>query len=82
MPKIPPFVELKSMFRDAAKQCGESISARESHRAAQGFMLSLATDEAYEASFSDKTGEEAVGNVLIEYLHRFGSLRAPLADAA
>lgn len=78
MPKIPPFVELKNMFRDAAKQCGEPISARESHRAAQGFMLSLATDEAYEQAFSDKTGEEAVKHVLIEYLQKYGSLRAPV----
>ena len=67
------------MFRDAAKQCGEPISARESHRAAQGFMLSLATDDAYDQPFSDSTGEEAVKNVLIEYLRKFGSLRAPVA---
>lgn len=79
MSKIPPFVELKNMFRDAAKQCGEPVSAREAHRAAQGFMLSLATDEAYEQAFTDETGEDAVKNVLIEYLRKFGSLRAPVA---
>lgn len=78
MPKIPPFVELKNMFRTAAEQCGEPISSRESHRAAQGFMLSLATDEAYEQTFSDEVGEEAVKNVLIEYLRKYGSLRAPV----
>lgn len=78
MSKIPPFVELKSMFRDAAKEAGDPISSRESHRAAQGFILSLATDEAYDQPFSDTTGEEAVKNVLIEYLRRFGSLKAPV----
>lgn len=82
MSKIPPFVELKSMFREAAKESGEPISARESHRAAQGFILSLATDDAYDQPFSDKTGEAAVKNVLIEYLRKFGSLRAPLEMAA
>jgi len=82
MSKIPPFVELKSMFRDAAKESGEPISSRESHRAAQGFILSLATDDAYDQPFSDETGEDAVKNVLIEYLRKFGSLRAPLAVAA
>ena len=78
MPKIPPFVELKSMFREAAKESGEPISARESHRAAQGFILSLATDEAYDRPFSDKTGEEAVKRVLIEYLRKFGNLKGPV----
>jgi hypothetical protein len=81
MPKIPPFVELKHMFRDAAKQCGEPISARESHRAAQGFLLSLATDDAYDQAFTDDTGETAVKNVLVEYLRKFGSLRAPVNAA-
>ena len=78
MPSIPPFVQLKAMFREAAEQCGEHITSRDSHRAAQGFMLSLATDEAYEQAFSDETGELAVKNVLIEYMRKYGSLRAPV----
>ena len=81
MPKIPPFVELKHMFSDAAKAAGHPISAREAHRQAQGFMLSNAVetreDEAYFRDVSDETGETAVKNVLIEHLRKYGSLRAP-----
>ncbi|UYM26595.1 hypothetical protein SEA_BAUER_46 [Arthrobacter phage Bauer] len=83
MPKIPPFVELKNLFRDAAKAAGQPISAREAHRQAQGFMLSNAVesreDEAYFRGISDETGEEAVKNVLIEYLRKYGTLRGPVA---
>lgn len=86
MPKIPPFVELKNLFREAAAAAGAPISAREAHRQAQGFMLSNAVesieDEQYFRDVSDETGEEAVKNVLIEYLRRFGSLRAPMVLVA
>lgn len=38
--------------------------------------------EAYDRDVSDETGEHAVNNVLIEYLTKYGNLRAPLAVAA
>lgn len=82
MPKIEtPFVELKRMFKDAAKVSGIKMSDREAHRQAQGFLLSSAADDS-ELQHSDKTGEEAVKRALISYLRKYGSLRAPVAVAA
>lgn len=80
MPKIPPFVELKNLFRDAAKAAGQPISSREAHRQAQGFMLSNAA-EASELQHSDETGEEAVKQALISYIRKYGSLRGPMVAA-
>lgn len=80
MPKIPPFVELKKMFRDAAAAAGQPISSREAHRQAQGFLLSHAAEKS-ELQHSDETGEEAVKNALIFYIHKYGSLRAPQVAA-
>lgn len=81
MPKIPPFVELKKMFRDAAAAAGQPISAREAHRQAQGFMLSNAAERS-ELQYTDDTGEDAVKQALISYLRKYGSLRAPGPAAA
>lgn len=80
MPKIPPFVELKKMFRDAAEAAGQPISSREAHRQAQGFMLSNAAEQS-ELQHSDETGEEAVKRALISYIRKYGSLRAPRVAA-
>ena len=78
MPKIPPFVELKQMFRDAAAAAGQPISSREAHRQAQGFMLSNAAEKS-ELQHSDETGEEAVKLALIANIRKYGSLRGPVA---
>lgn len=82
MPKIPPFVQLKNLFREVAEASGQPISAREAHRKAQGFLLSNAVerseDELYFRDVSDETGELAVKNVLIEYLQKYGTLRGPV----
>ena len=77
MPKIPPFVELKKMFRDAAAAAGQPISSREAHRQAQGFMLANAAERS-ELQHSDETGEEAVKLALISYIRKYGSLRSPV----
>jgi hypothetical protein len=77
MPKIPPFVELKKMFRDAAAAAGQPISSREAHRQAQGFMLSNAAEQS-ELQHSDETGEEAVKRALLFYIKTYGSLRGPV----
>ena len=65
-------------------EAGAPISSRESHRLAQGIALTefaakfnAATDEAYDRACSDETGEQAVNNVLVEYLRKYGSLAAP-----
>lgn len=82
MPKIEvPFVRLKNMFRDCAKEAGEPISDRAAHRMAQGFMLSNAAEDS-ELQHSDETGEEAVKRALVSYIRKYGSLRAPLAVAS
>ncbi|TAP26821.1 hypothetical protein [Arthrobacter sp. S41] len=81
MPKnmIPPFVQLKKMFKECAVAAGEKLSDRNAHRMAQGFMLSNACecseDEQYFLAHSDGTGETAVKNALIDYINRFGSLK-------
>jgi|GEM_PF-6086475 len=87
MPKnmIPPFVQLKTMFKDCAKSAGEKLSDRKAHRMAQGFMLSnaceRAEDEQYFLAHSDETGETAVKNALLEYIHKYGSLNNKVVSA-
>lgn len=82
MPKIEtPFVQLKTMFKDCARDAGEKLSDRQAHRMAQGFLLSNAAEES-ELQHSDKTGEEAVKSALLSYIRRYGSLRAPQAVLA
>ena len=88
MPSLP-FVALKNKIRTMHADAGSPVSARESHRLARGISLTEfaeqfanATDEAYTRDVSDETGEQAVNNVLIEYLTKYGNLRAPLAVAA
>lgn len=82
MPKIP-FVELKNKIRTMHSDAHSPISARESHRLAQGIVLSefaaqfADAAEAYTRGNADETGEQAVDNVLIEYLRKYGSLTAP-----
>lgn len=41
-----------------------------------------AAAEGYDRDVSDETGEQAVNNVLIQYLSKYGSLRAPMERAA
>lgn len=77
------FVKLKHTIRTMHADFGRPISSRESHRIAQGVMLSqfaeqfTAAAEAYSRQSSDVTGETATDNVLLEYLRRFGQLAAP-----
>ena len=86
MPKH--FVNLKNTIRTMHADFGRPISSRESHRIAQGVMLHQFAEkftnaaEAYDREFSDKTGETAADNVLLQYLHQFGQLTAPVAVAA
>lgn len=78
MPETTPtaFVQLKHMFRDAALAMGDKLSSRDQHRFAQAFMLRSAAD-GFDQPYADGTGEEAVRNVLVEYIKQFGSLRRP-----
>lgn len=79
MPEIDmPFVQLKNMFKDCAATNGEKLSDRKAHRMAQGFLLSNAAEDS-QLQYSDETGEEAVKNALLAYIHKFGSLRRPVA---
>lgn len=76
------FVAIKNQFLAAAKSIGEPLSQRQAHRIAQGFIVSQATEHVYGKGYSDDTGEEAVKNVLIAYLRKYGSLSGPMAVAA
>ena len=82
MPKLP-FVALKNKIRTMHAEAETPISARESHRLAQGIVLTefaarfAEAAEAYSRGNSDETGERAVDNVLIEYLRKYGTLTAP-----
>lgn len=78
---LPPFVKLKNMFKDCAVAAGEKLSDRKAHRMAQGFLLSHAAEDS-QLQYSDETGEEAVKNALIAYIHKHGSLRAQASKAA
>ena len=69
------FVQVKRMFRAAARAAEIPLSDREAHRLAQHFILAHATEVA--AMRNDPAGEEAVVNVLKSYLRKYGSLRAP-----
>jgi len=87
MPSLP-FVALKNKIRSIHADAGSPVSSRESHRLAQGIVLTEFAEqfanaaEAYSRDSSDETGERAVNNVLVEYLSRYGSLRAPQAVSA
>ena len=82
MPKMP-FVELKNKIRTMHAEAQTPISSRESHRLAQGIVLTeyaaqfANAAEAYTRQNADDTGEAAVNNVLIEYLRKYGALTAP-----
>ena len=82
MPSLP-FVALKNKIRTMHAEAGSPVSSRESHRLAQGIVLTefaakfAAAAEAYTRGNTDETGEQAVDNVLIEYLRKYGSLNAP-----
>lgn len=77
------FVQLKNKIRAVHAEAQSPISSRESHRLAQGIVLTEfaakfnAAAEAYSKDTSDETGESAVNNVLIEYLTKYGALTAP-----
>jgi len=79
MPSLP-FVALKKKIRTMHAEAGSPVSSRESHRLAQGLVLSefaaqfANAAEAYTRGNTDETGEQAVDNVLIEYLRKYGSL--------
>ena len=80
---MPSFVQLKNKIRTLHAEAETPISSRESHRLAQGIVLTEyaakfnAAAEAYDRDCSDETGESAVNNVLIEYLTKYGALTAP-----
>lgn len=80
---MPSFVALKNKIRTLHAESGAPISSRESHRLAQGITLTeFAAQfnnaaEAYDRDCTDETGEQAVNNVLIEYLTKYGALTAP-----
>jgi hypothetical protein len=82
MPKIP-FVTMKKKIRAMYADVQTPISSRESHRLAQGIVLTefaakfANAAEAYDRDCSDETGEMAVNSVLIEYLRKYGELTAP-----
>lgn len=78
---LPPFVKLKTMFKDCAVAAGEKLSDRKAHRMAQGFLLAHASDKS-PLQYSDETGEEAVKNALIAHIRKYGSLRAPALQVA
>lgn len=77
------FVKLKNTIRKMHADFGSPISSRESHRIAQGVMLTQFAEkftnaaEAYSRESSDVTGETATDNVLLQYLRKFGQLTAP-----
>jgi len=81
------FVALKNKIRAMHAEAQTPISARESHRLAQGITLTefaaqfANAAEAYSRGNTDETGEQAVNNVLIEYLTKYGSLTAPRIQA-
>jgi hypothetical protein len=82
MPSLS-FVALKSKIRTMHADANTPISSRESHRLAQGIVLTeyaarfAAAADAYDKDTSDETGESAVNNVLVEYLRKYGALTAP-----
>lgn len=77
------FVALKNKIRTMHAEAAAPISSRESHRLAQGIVLTeyaaMFNDaaEAYTKDTSDETGEQAVNNVLVQYLTKYGALTAP-----
>ena len=84
MPSLP-FVALKNKIRTLHSEAATPISSRESHRLAQGIVLTefaaqfVSAAEAYTRDVSDETGEQAVNNVLIQYLTKYGNLRGMAA---
>lgn len=74
------FVQLKNQIRTLHAEAHNPISSRESHRLAQGIVLTeyaaqfATAAEAYSKDTSDETGEMAVNNVLVEYLTKYGAL--------
>ena len=76
--KIPPFVQLKKLFKECGLQAGERLSDRQAHRMTQGFLLSSAAEQ-YFLNYSDDTGEDAVKNVLINYLRQYKNLKGVAA---
>lgn len=83
MPSLP-FVTLKNKIRAMHAEAGDPVSAREAHRLARGIDLTefaaqfaAASSETYDRDVSDETGEQAVNNVLIQYLSKYGTLTAP-----
>lgn len=77
------FVQIKNRIRTLHAEAQTPISSRESHRLAQGIVLTeysaqfANAAEAYTRQNADDTGESAVNNVLIEYLTKYGALTAP-----
>ena len=85
---MPSFVQFKNTVRQMHTDFGQPISARKAHSIAQSAWVSHLAEqlahaaETYFRDVSDDTGEEATDNVLLQYLIRFGSLRAPEAAAS
>ena len=76
--KIPPFVQLKKLFKECGLQAGERLSDRQAHRMTQGFLLSSAAED-YFLDYADDTGEDAVKNALIAYIRQHGTLKGAAA---
>ena len=85
---MPSFVQFKNTVRQMHADFGQPISSREAHSIARSAWMSQLAEqfanaaEAYAGLSQDPTGEQATDNVLIEYLTRYGSLRAPMAVAS
>lgn len=85
---MPSFIQFKNTIRQMHADFGQPISAREAHSIARSAWISQLAEqfaraaEAYAGISQDPTGEDATDNVLIEYLTRYGSLRAPTSAAA
>lgn len=76
--KIPPFVQLKKLFKECGLAAGEPLSDRQAHRMTQGFLLSSAAED-YFLDYADDTGEDAVKNALIAYIRQHGTLKGAAA---
>ncbi|QTF71262.1 hypothetical protein [Arthrobacter woluwensis] len=79
------FVELRHTIKQMHADMGCPISTRESHRRAQGVMLSQIADEftkaaeAYTQQHADTTGETATENVLLDFLMNRHGIKAATA---
>ena len=62
MPEIS-FMTVKSWLRQAAEIYGIPLSSRQAHRATNGYIATLSSED-YDRLHADPTGETAVRNVM------------------